>query len=139
MRSWSIEEKAYLKANYTKLKNSEIAEHLGRTIKAIRVKARKLGLRKYDVVENYNDVVNTKQEMETRIKMKNYKVNVEIGDKVKIIASDYDSKKYSNKRKVNGKVVFKNKNYLVVNTGKYKESFLFSDFYTGIAKIIIGG
>jgi len=46
LRSWSFEELEFLINNYDKLPNEEIAKKLGKSIRAVRSKAYRLGLRK---------------------------------------------------------------------------------------------
>jgi hypothetical protein len=123
--------------------NAEIAEKLGKTRRAVTEKARVLGIKKIRRIVTssriafYEDGPGTKLELEGRLKMQNfYDLDVKVGDKVKVVASDYDSKKLSTKKLIKGEVIYKNDSFITIQGENYKESFLIADFYTGAAKLI---
>jgi len=141
---WTSSDLAFLRANYRNMTYAEIGEKLGKTRKAVTRKANILGLTKKvrstsPKIVFYEEGKDTKLELEGRFKMRNYDLDVKVGDKVKVVASDYDSKKLSTKRVIKGKVIYKDDNYIIVQGTNYRESFLIADFYTGAAKLIKKG
>lgn len=142
-KTWTLQELNYLSNNYEFGKSKEIAKKLGRSTVAIREKARRLGLTKNEraVVVNgvYQESVHDRLEREGKANMKKYGITVKAGDKVEIIGENYESKRLGTKKVVKGKVVYKSKNYITVQRKRYKESFLISDFYTGVIKLVNKG
>ena len=139
---WTSADLAFLRANYRNMTYAEIGEKLGKTRKAVTRKANILGLTKKvrttsPKIVFYEDGKETKLEHEGRLKMQNfYDLDVKVGDKVKVVALDYDSKKLSTKRLIKGEVIYKNDSFITIQGENYKESFLIADFYTGAAKLI---
>jgi len=139
---WTSADLAFLRANYRNMTYGEIGKKLGKTRKAVTRKANILGLTKKvrttssKKIVFYEEGKETKLEIEGRFKMKNYDLDVKVGDKIKIIASDYDSKKLGAKKLIKGVVIYKNDSFITIQDENYKESFLISDFYTGAAKLI---
>jgi len=138
---WTSADLAFLRANYRNMTYAEIGEKLGKTRKAVTTKANILGLTKKvrstsPKIVFYEEGKGTQLELEGRFKMKNYDLDVKVGDKVKVVASDYDSKKLSTKKLIKGDVIYKNDSFITIQGENYKESFLISDFYTGAAKLI---
>lgn len=137
---WTSSDIDFLKVNYKNLTYSEIGEIIGKTTMAVTKKASALGLKKAEPIIDktvfYEEAKDTKLELEGRFKMKNYDLDVKVGDKVKIAASDYDSKKLSTKKLIKGDVIYKNDSFITIQGENYKESFLIADFYTGDAKLI---
>lgn len=138
---WTSADLAFLRANYRNMTYAEIGEKLGKTRKAVTIKANILGLTKKvrttsPKIVFYEDGKETQLELEGRFKMKNYDLDVKVGDKVKVVASDYDSKKLGAKKLIKGEVIYKNDSFITIQGENYKESFLIADFYTGAAKLI---
>lgn len=138
---WTSADLAFLRANYRNMTYGEIGKKLGKTRKAVTLKANILGLTKKvrttsDKTVFYEEGKDTKLELEGRFKMRNYDLDVKVGDKVKVVASDYDSKKLSTKKLIKGEVIYKNDSFITIQGENYKESFLIADFYTGAAKLI---
>ena len=139
---WTSSDLAFLRANYRNMTYAEIGEKLGKTRKAVTRKANILGLTKKvrstssKKIVFYEEGKETQLELEGRFKMKNYDLDVKVGDKIKIIASDYDSKKLGAKKLIKGVVIYKNDSFITIQGENYKESFLIADFYTGAAKLI---
>ena len=138
---WTSADLAFLRANYRNMTYGEIGKKLGKTRKAVTRKANILGLTKKvrttsSKIVFYEDGKETQLEIEGRFKMRNYDLDVKVGDKVKVVASDYDSKKLGAKRVIKGKVIYKNDSFITIQDENYKESFLIADFYTGAAKLI---
>ena len=139
---WTSSDLAFLRANYRNMTYAEIGEKIGKTRKAVTRKANILGLTKKvrstssKKIVFYEEGKETQLELEGRFKMKNYDLDVKVGDKIKIIASDYDSKKLGAKKLIKGVVIYKNDSFITIQGENYKESFLIADFYTGAAKLI---
>lgn len=138
---WTSADLAFLRANYRNMTYAEIGEKLGKTRKAVTIKANILGLTKKvrttsPKIVFYEDGKETQLELEGRFKMKNYDLDVKVGDKVKVVASDYDSKKLGAKKLIKGEVIYKNDSFITIQGENYKESFLIADFYAGAAKLI---
>lgn len=138
---WTSADLAFLRANYRNMTYAEIGKKLGKTRKAVTIKANILGLTKKvrttsPKIVFYEDGKETQLELEGRFKMKNYDLDVKVGDKVKVVASDYDSKKLGAKKLIKGEVIYKNDSFITIQGENYKESFLIADFYTGAAKLI---
>ena len=138
---WTSADLAFLRANYRNMTYAEIGEKLGKTRKAVTLKANILGLTKKvrstsPKIVFYEEGKETQLELEGRFKMKNYDLDVKVGDKVKVVASDYDSKKLGAKKLIKGEVIYKNDSFITIQGENYKESFLIADFYTGAAKLI---
>ena len=142
---WTSADLAFLRANYRNMTYAEIGEKLGKTRKAVTIKANILGLTKKvrstssKKIVFYEEGKETQLELEGRFKMKNYDLDVKVGDKVKVVASDYDSKKLGAKKLIKGEVIYKNDSFITIQGENYKESFLIADFYTGAAKLIKKG
>lgn len=132
-KTWSPEQEKFLINNISNMTYSQLAEKFNKTINSVYVKAKGLGLSKR---EEYSDGQEAKLELHGRLMMKEYKLDVKVGDKVKVVASDYDSKKLSTKKLIKGEVIYKNDSFITIQGENYKESFLIADFYAGAAKLI---
>ncbi len=139
--TWTIQELTYLSDNYEFGKSKEIAKKLGRSMVAIREKARRLGLtenRKTVFNGVFQEGVHNKLEVEPKINMKRYRLDVNVGDEVLVLTNDYN-RKQGKRRKIKGKIIVKNNRYITVQGNNYKESFTLGEFYCKEAELIKEG
>lgn len=139
--TWTLQELNYLSNNYEFGKSKEIAKKLGRSTNAIREKARRLGLtenRKTVFNGVFQESVHNKLEVEGKINMKRYRLDVNVGDEVLVLTNDYN-RKQGKRRRMEGKIIAKNNKYITVQGEKYKESFTLGEFYCGEAELIKEG
>lgn len=59
-------------------------------------------------------------------------VDIKVGDKLKILCEDFESRRFNIRRRVIGKVIYKNNDYftlMVERNGEqlYRESFMYKD------------
>ncbi len=141
-KTWTLQELTYLSNNYEFGKSKEIAGKLGRSVIAIREKARRLGLAKNErtVFINgvYEESVSNRLEIEGKINMKNYKLEVNQGDEVLVLTSDYN-KKEGKRRKIKGRVIYRDDDLITVAGKNYNESFTFKELYCKDAELIKEG
>lgn len=138
--TWTLQELNYLSNNYEFGKSKEIAKKLGRSTNAIREKARRLGLtenRKTVFNGVFQESVHNRLEIEGKINMKKYGLDVNVGEKVTVLTNDYN-RKQGKRRKIKGKIIAKNNSYITVQSNNYKESFTLGEFYCKEAELIKG-
>lgn len=142
---WTVKEESILIDNYNKMTIPELALKLNKSETSIYNKAANMQLKKRRYKKGaikvkhslqYDDPNEPNLEIEGRMSMQDYKVDVQLGKEVRISASSCTDKRLSRKRTIQGKVIYKNGKYIVVDVGNYKESFLISDFYTGQAVLL---
>ncbi|KEH84568.1 hypothetical protein Z966_p0023 (plasmid) [Clostridium novyi A str. NCTC 538] len=107
-----------------------LGRKLNRSINAVAAKAKTIGLNKKESRDIKMLRAEAKLESNGRRKMKEFNFQINIGEKVLIVAKE---RKQTNK--LQGKVISKNKNFITVQSKHYKESFLIRDFYCGMVQI----
>ncbi|KLU74244.1 hypothetical protein [Clostridium botulinum] len=131
---WSPEQENFLKENFKNMTYKKIGEKIGKTENAVSKKAQFFNLRKID--RNKVELPRETQvlrEINGRMKMKKYGINRGIGDKAKIRTQNSSR---SPERIFEGEIIFKSKNIITIQGKNYKESFMFSEFYTGQAVLV---
>ncbi|EGO86229.1 hypothetical protein G8S49_11260 [Clostridium botulinum C] len=131
---WNEEQENFLKDNYKYMTYKEIGEKINKSENAVSKKAQFFNLKKIErnKIELPRET-QVRREINGRMKMKKYGIDKEIGDKA-IIKTRYGLK--SPIRILEGEIIFKSKNIITIQSKNYKESFMFSEFYTGQAVLI---
>ncbi|MCD3234299.1 hypothetical protein G8V06_09365 [Clostridium botulinum D/C] len=131
---WNEEQENFLKDNYKYMTYKEIGEKINKSENAVSKKAQFFNLKKIErnKIELPRET-QVRREINGRMKMKKYGIDKEIGDKA-IIKTRYGLK--SPIRILEGEIIFKSKNIITIQSKNYKESFMFSEFYTGQAVLV---
>ncbi|WP_039233394.1 hypothetical protein [Clostridium novyi] len=131
---WNEEQENFLKDNYKYMTYKEIGEKINKSENAVSKKAQFFNLKKIErnKIELPRET-QVRREINGRMKMKKYGVDKEIGDKA-IIKTRCGLK--SPIRILEGEIIFKSKNIITIQSKNYKESFMFSEFYTGQAVLV---
>ncbi|WP_039243409.1 hypothetical protein [Clostridium novyi] len=129
-KTWTEEEEQFLEEHINDMTYENLGRKLNRSINAVAAKAKTIGLNKKESRDIKMLRAEAKLESNGRRKMKEFNFQINIGEKVLIVAKE---RKQTNK--LQGKVISKNKNFITVQSKHYKESFLIRDFYCGMVQI----
>ncbi|EGO87962.1 hypothetical protein G8S49_01355 [Clostridium botulinum C] len=110
----------------------ELSKTLKRNPGAIYQKAVRMDLEKDSAKKLKVDSLERELEFESRRKMHEFKLNLKKGKKISLAIKENNRVL----RKIKGQVVGKNKNFITLQALNYKESFLVSDFYSGVSQIL---
>lgn len=131
-RTWTSEEEQFLKDNLNSMTYCELSKTLKRKPGAIYQKAVRMDLEKDSAKKLKVDSFERELEFGSRRKMHEFKFNLKKGQKVSLAIKENNRVL----RKIKGQVVGKNKNFITLQALNYKESFLVSDFYSGVSQIL---
>lgn len=145
--SWTQVQEEFLKDNWLNMTNFELGKNLNKDYRTVSSKAKKMGFKSkkrvpsgnnksFKPIEEYEVSPETVKEIKGRSKtleFLNKKNMFKLNDSLLVKAFAKTAK--GDPRIIFGEIVQKTENFITLQGECYKESFLYTDFYTG--KVVI--